>query len=445
MNTSPQKSALSRLWQDLGRTADDSALGEYLLGWVAPALFALLVSATIRFHSLLPTQTMSRVVGDLLALAAILFLLLLARGCRLRVPRDVVLLLSGLAAAAAVSVLGSGSADISLLRLELYLSMVLLATAVYLAYRDRDNLPLDAYFLGIALVHLPFLLAAIQWVSEMSPPFWTEYGVRIAAFANVRQFGEFGFLAGASATALALGSRRLVVPSFLLATSALFGIILTGSRGAFLSWLLFVLLLCCFGNVRLRAALHGLLVLSSSAGLVWYLDKSALLPSPNIFSRIASQQLGEESFDSSRLRIWQLTLEQIMARPLFGSGPEGYWLSGCCVRWVLQAHNFVLQFLMEFGLIGCGIVVLLAARAVKGMGGLSGTTKLVLVLPRNRLLACLLASFLAYSLIDQMMYHLLPLLHLALFAGLFAAGLAQARSANGGTGPADCPTVSPRP
>ncbi len=121
MNVSARKAVLPRLRQDVRRVADDPALGNYLLGWVAPALFALLVSVTIRFHSLFPTQTMSRVVGNLLALAAIAFVLLLAGGCRLRVPRDVALMLSGLAAAAIASVLGSGNADISLLRLERYL------------------------------------------------------------------------------------------------------------------------------------------------------------------------------------------------------------------------------------------------------------------------------------------------------------------------------------
>jgi O-antigen ligase len=423
------KAVLPRLGR--GLQPGDSALGKYLLGWIAPALFALLVSATIRFHSLFPSQTMSRLVGNLLALAAVAFLLLLVRGCRFKVPRDVVLALSGLAVASVVSVLGSGDVDVSLLRLELYLSLALLATVVYVAYRDRTNLPLPAYFLGIALVHLPFLLAAIQWVSEMISPSWAGY-VRIAAFANVRQFGEFGFLAAVSATALGVLSRRSLLPSFLLATAALFGIILTGSRGALLCWLLFVLLLCCFSQSRLRAALHGLLVLAVSAGLVWYLDDSGLLPSPNIFGRIASQQLGQESFDTSRLGIWEMAVGQIMAHPLFGSGPEGYWLSGCCDRRILQAHNFVLQFLMEFGLIGCGIVVLLAARAVKGMGGLTATTKLVLATPGNRVLACLLAAFLAYGLIDQMMYHALPLLFFALFAGLLSAGLAQARAANSG-------------
>jgi hypothetical protein len=40
--------------------------------------------------------------------------------------------------------------------------------------------------------------------------------------------------------------------------------------------------------------------------------------------------------------------------------------------------------------------------------------------------------YLAYSLIDQTMYHLLPLLHFALFVGLLAAGLVQARAAQRG-------------
>ena len=45
------------------------SLDRYLLDWLAPALFALLVSVTIRFHSLAPMPTMPRMVGDLLALA----------------------------------------------------------------------------------------------------------------------------------------------------------------------------------------------------------------------------------------------------------------------------------------------------------------------------------------------------------------------------------------
>ncbi len=414
MNTAPRGTSIDR----------------YLLDWIAPALFALLVSSTIHFHSLIPAPTMPRMVGDLLALTAIILATLMALGRRFTVPREIALLLLAFAVSATVSVLGSGGADISLQRLELYFAMVLLSMTVYLTYRDVGHLPLESYFLAISLVHLPFLLAAILWIKDLGgPPFWKD-GFRVAHFANVRQFAEFGFFAAVSSTGLCMLSRRLVVPSLLLATAALFGIILTGSRGAALSWFLFVLLACCFSQARLRAAIHGVIVLVLATGLVWYLDHAGKLRSPNIFARVVSEQLGEESFDRSRIGLWRMSLRQIALHPVFGSGPEGYWLSGCCDPRIMQAHNFVLQFLMEFGVVGCAIALLLAACAIRRLGGLSAAARLALATPRNRVLACLLVSFLAYSLIDQTMYHLLPLLHFALFVGLFAAGLAGARAAN---------------
>jgi O-antigen ligase len=223
-------------------------------------------------------------------------------------------------------------------------------------------------------------------------------------------------------------SRRLHIPAMVLAAGGVFGIILTGSRGALLSWILFVVLLAGLSRARLRAAVSGVLVLVPCALAVWYLDHSGILASPNIFGRIASETMGTESLDASRLKIWLSSLQQITVHPLFGSGPEGYWLSGCCDRRIMQAHNFVLQFLMEFGVVGCGILMLLVLQAVKGLGGIAGTIGAALATPANRVLTCLLASFLAYSLIDQMMYHLVPLVHLGVFAGLYAAGLARAHA-----------------
>jgi O-antigen ligase len=165
------------------------------------------------------------------------------------------------------------------------------------------------------------------------------------------------------------------------------------------------------------------------AGLVWYLDRTGKFLSPNIFERIDSLAKGDTTFDSGRLMVWGQSARQILARPLFGSGPEGYWISGCCERAILQAHNFVLQFLLELGLVGCVVALLLLACAVRGLGGMASARHLLFATPVNRVLAGLVAAYLAYSLIDQTMYHLLPLLHFALFAGLLAAGLVQARAA----------------
>jgi O-antigen ligase len=407
------------------RTVALTPLDKVLLDWVAPVLFALLLYFTIIGHSAAPGATLARTVGNLLAVTGVLYFVLLALGRRITVATDVALLLVALAASVAVSVIGSGDVRTSLDRLQLYLAVVLLATATYVAYRDRRHVPVEAWFAGIALVHLPFLLWVIMGIRDAGgPPFWT-HGAQVPWFVNVRQFAELGFLAAVAGTGLGLLRPRLAVSSFLLAFVALFGLMLTGSRGATLSWVLFVLLACCSRHERLRAALHGLLVLSLAAGLVWYLDHSGLLPSPNLFSRLDNLRLGHEEFNYGRFDVWSSAMPQILAHPLFGSGPEGWQISGCCARHVAQAHNFVLQFLLEFGLVGLGIAGLLLFRAVNSLGGVAGAAQRVIAAPSNRVLACLLAAYLAYSLIDQTMYHLVPLLIVAPLVGLLSAGLVQ--------------------
>lgn len=401
----------------------------YLLDWLVPALFALLVSAVIRFHSLAPTATMARAVANLLAIDAVALLGLLALGRGLAVPKDMAVLLGALAVSAAVSVLGSVDPDISLQRLELYIAVGLLAMVFYLACRDVGHVPLEGYLLAVSLVHLPFLFAAVLWIKDLEPPFWLD-GPRVAYFANVRQFGEFGFFAAASATGLGVISRRMSWPSFVLAAAALFGIILTGSRGALLSWVLYALLLGCFVQPRFRIALLALAPLAIAGALVWYLDHTGLMESPNVFGRVTTliQEQGV-SQRGGRITIWIESLRQIAEHPFFGSGPEGYWLSGCCVREFLQAHNFILQFLMEFGATGCVIGCLLVVRGMRKLGGPSSLRSLVMATPGTRVLTFMLCAYLAYSLIDQTMYHLLPLLLFAPVAGMLAAALQQARAA----------------
>jgi O-antigen ligase len=400
----------------------------YVLNWLVPALFALLVSEVIRFHSLMPFPTMPRMVGNLLALDAAVLLGLLALGRLVKVPRDIAVLLLALAASFTISVLGSGDEDTSLVRLELYMAIALLAIAFYLLYRDAGRLPLEGHFLAVSVVYLPFLFSAVEWIGLLTPPYWQD-GPRVADFLNVRQFGEFSFFAAASATAMGVLSRRLAWASILLAATALFGIILTGCRGALLSWILLAVALCCVSPGRLRIGLLGLVPLLVSGFLVWYLDQSGILHSPNVFGRIASTVTDQgPHVEGGRIEIWTGSLQQIFSRPFFGSGPEGYWLSGCCVRAFLQAHNFVLQFLMEFGVIGCGIAVLILYRTVRRLGGFANALSLAGATPGNRVLACMIVAYLAYSLIDQTMYHLLPLLLIAPVIGLFAAGLAQART-----------------
>lgn len=412
--------------EDRGRTSaarPTRSDADYFARILVPALFALLVSVTIRQHSLSPYFTMPRTVAGLLAVSALSFIALVAVwGDRPRMNGKSAALLTALLFSSGISATLSGNVAMSLPRLGLYLAVALLAVVTYRIYSKRCYLPLTAVFIAIALTHIPFFVAAVLWIRDLDPPFW-HAGVRIADFAHVRQFAEFAFLAAASGTGLALCAKRGLAVSMILTGCAVFGILLTGSRGALLAWMMFVFLMSLMGPARLRASVHGLVVLLFASLLVWILDYTGVLASPNLFTRVVEADGGTS--DSGRFSLWWASWEQILRHPFFGSGPEGYWISGCCDRTVLQAHNSLLQFLMEFGVVGCALALGLLWTAVHALEGPRGVAKRIAASPANRVLAGLLVSFIAYSMIDQMFYHVVPLLHFGVLAGLLAAGLVQ--------------------
>jgi O-antigen ligase len=408
------------------QTAFGIPIGQHLFDWLLPCAFGALISIVIRYHSWSPVATLPYVIGIQFGIAVAVFIAMTSQRYRLSVPRDVVLILLALAVSIAISTAGSADPMMSVTRLLHYISVVLLALAVYFLHRDIGRIPLAAYCLVIPVVHIPFLVEVMVWIRDAEPPFFQE-SARIANFVNVRQYGEFAFLAAVSSSALLVLSRKLGVVSFVLTCCAVFGIIATGCRGALLCWIGFVILLSCASEVRFRIALHALAALLVTSAAILYLHSSGLLETPNFFVRQGLDH-GLNHFSSGRLDLWLESLRGIAVRPLFGFGAEGYWLSGCCNRSWLQPHNFVLQLLLDFGVVGCSILVLLSGYALKRLGGLRKLAVLVCCAsPVNSVLACLLAAYLAYSLVDGVLYHPLPMMHFALFCGLFAAGLRRAR------------------
>jgi len=393
--------------------------------WTGPSLFGLLVFLITMFHSSTWVATLPEVVMIMLGVAGILLVRMRAVE-RLSLPRTIVMLLSLLAISATISTVRSVDILTALPRLGLYLSVFLLAAAVYLRYRDARCIPVAWYCLAIAIVCLPFLAAVVvEFVEEAGHLF--PNGPNVPNFANVRHFGHVCFLAAMSGAALVVLSRRLGILSFALTCCALFGLIATGSRGPLLAWMLFVGLLCCLGPARWRLLACGLASLVAMSALVWYLDSSGLLVTPNIFSRLEEtlRQRGG-GFDSGRLQLWLDSIHEIAAFPLFGQGPEGYLQSGCCNTWVNHPHNLILQMLMEFGVVGGAILALLCVQTIRLLGGARRLLRLVTSSPGNCVLASMLAAYVALGLIDGMFYFAVPLMHFALFCGLFAAGLRQA-------------------
>lgn len=394
--------------------------------WIGPCLFGLLVFLVISFHSSTWIGTLPEVVLVLLSLSSLMLLRMRAVD-RLSLQRPSALLLLVLAVAVAASTLGSVDVISALPRLWLYVSVVLLAAAVYLLYRDTGTIPLAKYCVAMAVAYLPFLAAVLMEFAAADGHLFPN-GPNVAYFANVRHFGHASFLAAMGGTALLVLSRRYVLPAFALTSCALFGVIAVGSRGPLLAWILYVGLLCCFCPERWgRLFAFSLAALATISALVWWLDVSALLVTPNLFQRLEQAVQSEIPLDSGRLQIWRDALREITGHPLLGQGPEAYARSGCCNTWVKHPHNFVLQLLMEFGAVGCALLVLLCMQMVRLQGGIRGLQRLVASSPANGALASMLLAYLALGCIDGMFYFAVPLMHFALFCGLFAAGLHQAR------------------
>lgn len=398
------------------------------LGLFGPVLFGTLAFLVTRFHSSAPSRTLVPLAWWLLPLAVALFGGLWFAGRRLRVSRPAGWLLFALAAALLASNVLLSDLWWSLPRLSIYVADVLLALSVFLLYRDQRETRLPAYLLAITLVHLPFLVDAVVWVMHSGPDFFTK-SMRITNFSHVRHFGYLGFLAAVAASALMVVGRGAAVVSVILALAAVFGIVLTGSRGALLSWISF-LVFCGFllPASRRKIAAHGAFVLCAACVLVWILDVTGALVSPNIFQRVRQVMEGQNVVDSGRIEIWLAVTREIAARPLFGFGTEAYQLSGCCDRSVVQPHNFLLQLLMQFGLVGGALLLALGWRALRVVGGIKGLIQRIQCTPEGGVLAAVLLSYLAFASIDGLLYHAAPLVHFALFCGLFAATVHQVPS-----------------
>jgi O-antigen ligase len=114
---------------------------------------------------------------------------------------------------------------------------------------------------------------------------------------------------------------------------------------------------------------------------------------------------------TGRLYIWTYLWDFILQRPWFGWGGEGFravW-SGFPI---VQAHNGVLQLLIEWGGVGFVVIglplVVLLGRALLSYRGLNEEYKAPVGLG-----LALVISLLLYSMVDGIFYYGLPLVFLS--------------------------------
>ena len=308
----------------------------------------------------------------------------------------------------------------SMVRLRAYYLFVVTGLILFGALRSSLALTIPLVMLVIAAVHVGFLIAVLV---ASSPVLNTEPALTPPYFSNVRHFGYHGFLAACAASGLFVLDQKFRVSALLLASASLFGIILFGSRGALAAWIVFVLALGVFTAAWRRLIPMASLVLAIALATAYWVDGRDWISSTSLFDRSdVAGEAGQRSVleAQSRVSIWRDSATAIADRPILGFGPEGYLISRCCNPYTVQPHNSLLQVLLEFGALG-----LLAIGSV-AISWLWPATQAAFAAVRRRdldpgkgALLSILVAFCAFSMIDGLFYHSIPLLHFAIIAALY--------------------------
>ncbi|MEZ9465214.1 O-antigen ligase family protein [Vibrio breoganii] len=115
-----------------------------------------------------------------------------------------------------------------------------------------------------------------------------------------------------------------------------------------------------------------------------------------------------DKFSSGRLSMWADTLVLIFQQPFLGYGADAYRFLGPTGHY--QPHNFVLQILLEFGLLGLLFLGAFFSSIVKKSIG-----KLIVNKDQNSILALILIiSLFVHGLLDGTIYHAQPVMLLAI-------------------------------
>lgn len=395
--------------------------------WLGAAVVGGLAYLSITGYSPSVETNLHQVLQKIALAAATLMLLAIAttEGHRWQASRYRWWLVGAVVASMLVSTMASPRSFIAWQRLELYYAIMLLGVSVYLLHRNDQRSTAAPYWLAIALVQAAILAEVALWLLQLQDPA-SDVTHHVPYHANVRHFGYLGFLGAATGAALGARWPRAAVTGLLLCTAALIGIVQLGSRGALLSWVVFVLIAGCVvaRPWRVRLIVVGLLATAFALAAAWWLAQSNLLGAGSLVERA---QHGELSGASGRLALWSDVVSGIAKRPWWGYGPDGHSFLSCCgtygpyVARTVQPHNVVLQLLEEFGLIGTLLMGALAIDVIRRTTSMRQWRTLMRDDSDAGLLLAILLGLLAFGLVDGPFYYPVPLLLAAVLAALLFA------------------------
>lgn len=184
--------------------------------------------------------------------------------------------------------------------------------------------------------------------------------------------------------------------SIFLALTAI-NMILMGSRNAYLSFAVFVVLFVILNKPSLKT------LGKYALGLLVFLVTFALFIGPSKFL----DQITHQTF-SSRLKIWQKSLELFHGEPIYGIGigQYGNYRTLVDLDKIIQPHNDFIRYLIETGIIGTSLYgMLLAILIYKCIKIRRSHTESKIKTHANILLAVILA-IISLSIFDEIKFKL---------------------------------------
>ena len=268
-------------------------------------------------------------------------------------------------------------------------------------------IPLGFYLTGLILLQF--------WFAHPNPS-GHNWFTGTPAFGHIRYVGYYA-LAGlifsmspllGLGEGVSWGERLLVGAAMAFCWAFLFW---AGGRAAIGAAVAGAVVFLWFAPRRQRPWVAGVSLLAATAG-AWLSTLFRVAdPRMGFFQSIerTASATSVNALSTGRLAMWETTIEAIEKHPWFGLGPEGYLYLETKVYGV-QPHNLLLQFLVEWGLIG---TVLFAALLFlvfrKALSNLGQEEKSLHRTARITALA-LLVAFTVHSLVDGLYYHVVPLM-----------------------------------
>ncbi len=244
-----------------------------------------------------------------------------------------------------------------------------------------------------------------------------EWSAAVPGFISVRHLGSWaGAIAAGFAARILFGHDKRKWgwddACYLLAASLT---VWSGTRAAVLAMaVVTTILIVSTGRWPSHRAIARAAMLTGAAMAIAY----PLLPDDPAFHLFATRDYHSvQTATSARSSLWELTFLRWLESPIFGWGTASTLWEVDIGTPNTQPHNAVLQFLISWGVIGCGGAVYLLGRAIGRVHG-PGIRD-----PQLRPLVAMLYALLFQSLLEGMLHY--PRFVLAIFF-LFALLIAEA-------------------